>query len=252
MISFTHNGPQFKAALMRGVARSPEARRAALLAITKAVGVQIMVRSPVDTGRFKRAEAQALNQAGAGPFAVANVVLARSKYADRIEKRLRNQLRFWTRIKDRMVRKGLVYTKGIGKERRGRGRPTKAYRDVCKRVERAQEYLDQYLASGGTGPAIGVEVWQRWKEAQRRKDKNVDNVLTRAYNKEYGGAGRFIDTPGQSVVQLVNKEPHAKIVEYKKAVRAASIRAAGGGAVKRASQKYTKEIAAAAGLAVKI
>jgi hypothetical protein len=236
-----------KAALAKAKRSGPPARRNALLSIASAYGKVVMSTSPVDTGRFKAAEAQGLNQAGAGPFPVQPVRTddtpeARAWRA-KVDKTLAIQLNYW---------KGQVayYESRRALRSLATGKQNKAYRVAKKNLERAQQYLAEWKASEGTGAVIGVEFWQRLREARRRKDQNPDMVLTRAYSKVYGGTGQLIQYNGREVISLRNLEPHAYIVEHNKRVRANALRAMAG-TVKRASQAYTKQLAAASSLALK-
>jgi hypothetical protein len=220
------------------------ARRTALLEIAKVYGKIVLAMSPVDTGRFKAAEAQGLNQAGAGPFPVQPIRPDTSPKAkafrDKVTRTLTRQVEYWRGVTRTIEARGGTKALATGKE-------NKRYKQARKNFERANQYLSEWVASEGTGAVIGVDYWQRRAEAQRRKDKDPELVLTRAYSKVYGGTGQLIDYNGKQVISLRNKEPHAYIVESNTRVRRNALKAMAG-TVKRASNGYTKKLKAASGL----
>lgn len=246
MVEMRADTRAFKEAIKRAVASGPLARRGTLLDIAYEFGRQVMLRSPVDTGRFKRAEAQALNAAEVGRFPLETVKPGKDKLRRRIEARLIVQLRFWQRVKTSIEAKG----EATYKTKRGTGQ-TKHYRDAIKRVALSEQYLAEFRASAGTAAVIGVEFWQRLSEARRRKTPiDPNRILTRAYSKVYGGTGSVIQGNGQTVIQLINREPHAYIVEQKRQVRGGALTFVGRDVLRRVGPGYVKKIVAASGLAV--
>lgn len=252
MIEIQADTRKFQEAMKKAGAAGPGSRRAAIVELARAYGTEVMKRAPVDTGRFKAGEAEGLNMAGAGPFPVP--AIGRSPGAKssgiwlKIEKRLIIQERFWKLVCARMISDGSAFYK----TKRGTGE-TKHYRDAKKKAQLSSKYLAEWYASKGNAAVIAVEYWQRASEARRRK-KPIDpnEILTRAYQKVYGGRGRIIDGGGDSIVQLVNKEPHAYIVESKKGVRITAINAVGRDVLTKVGAGYVKRVATAAGLATRI
>jgi hypothetical protein len=242
-VSMTVNTRPLKAALAKARQAVPAVRKETLIAIANVYGKIVMETAPIDTGRFIAGEAQGLNEAGAGPFPVQKVKAAgySQKRRDEITRMLEAQLEWWRYQKNRLEARG-VRSIATGKQ-------SKDYTLAVKNYQRCIKYLAEWRASEGTGAVIGLQFWQRLKEAKRRKDQNPDMVLTRAYSRVYGGKGRLIQYNGREVLSLRNLEPHAYIVEHNTRVRANALRAMAG-TVKKVSQAYTKQMAAASGLSV--
>lgn len=248
MVTMTADVAAFRAGIKRAIAGGAAARRGAIVELARAFGTEVLRRSPVDTGRFKRAEAQALNAAGVGPFPEEAIKSGNDKLRRRIQARLTVQVRFWEKVARGMEARG----EATYKTKRGTGQ-TKHYRDALKKAELSRRYLAEFVASEGTAAVIASEWWQRVSEAKRRKTPiDPTRILTRAYSKVYGGTGRIIEAGSRSIVQLVNKEPHAYIVEARYGPRKTALNAVGNGLVKRVGNGYVKRVAAAAGVAARI
>lgn len=239
-VSMTVDAKPLKAALAKVRHAAPLVRRKTLIAIANVYGRIVMETAPIDTGRFIAGEAQGLNEAGAGPFPVRQIKAAgySQKRRDEITRMLEAQLEWWRYQKNRLEARG-VRSIATGKQ-------SKDYTLAVKNYQRCIQYLAEWRASEGTGAVIGLQFWQRLKEAKRRKDQNPDMVLTRAYSKIYGGRGHIIQSNGREVMSLRNLEPHAYIVEYNTKVRAKAIRSLGG-TVKKTSLAYVKKLAGVAG-----
>lgn len=236
----------FREAVQKALRAGPAARKDATLMIAREFGKEVQRRSPVDTGRFKRAEAQAINAAGAGPIPVPELQPGKEKERNRIKAVLTVQVRRWEKRVRELGQKGLAYSYG----KRGGERETKAFKNAKEKLALSVRYLVEFNASEGTAAVIASEWWQKVSEARRRK-KPFDprEILTRAYAKVYGGTGILYHTEAQTVISLTNKEPHAYIVEAKKGVRLTALNVIGRDLLARVGRSYVTQVARASGFA---
>lgn len=167
-------------------ARMPEARRAVVVAAARLTLHRALATAPRDTNRYVRGWAQAGNAAGIGVFAVPE--LNRASNFDKIERRLRAEVDWWTRIVDRYERQG----------RRDRWAS-----QARRRLDRAkEEYERLFQAEGGAVIAINAYSALGAKRGPR------------AMYKVYGGDGHIVRVgKHETIVVLHNKEPHSSIVE---------------------------------------
>lgn len=205
--------------------RGPAARRAAVVAMVRAIMERVHTTAPRDTNRYIRAWMQAANMAGVGPFPVPKVIPA--KHRDAIYEALREQERFWGMITQRYE---------------SQRRYDKWYRQAQKKWERAREQLRKFLESeeaDGAVIAINLRINRGGKPGygQWGLGRGMAKEI-RILNKTYGGEGRLIDLPGSTTVHLRNKEPHASIVEHNQRVVARAYAAFRGTGLRQVKTAY--------------
>lgn len=187
--------------IRRVLQSGPSARRAAVVAMVRAIMQRVEVAAPRDTNRYVRAWMQAANMAGVGPFAVPNVVPA--KHRDAIYEAILEQERFWGMIVQRYE---------------SQRRYDKWYRQAQKKLERAREQIRKFFESeeaDGGMIAMNLRINRGGKPGygQWGFGKGMAKEI-RILNKVYGGEGRLLEGSHSTTVHLRNKEPHASIVEY--------------------------------------
>lgn len=168
-----------------------------------AVGMHVVAMAPVDTGRYVRAVAQAVNFAGGGPIPVRTVTPSRhhAKYVGA----LKRQVDAWERYA-KWRRERLNYLYPGGSPRRGR---TAFYRGLAaqvrmaeKRERRAREELAKALTNDD---ALFVGLLH--------SGRSVDGRLATVRTKVYGGVGIVVETPRGAEARLTVLEPHARFLE---------------------------------------
>lgn len=221
MMNLSLDRRQFDASVRASLSATQQAKVGAVGALAVQLGAAAITHSPVDTGRFRNATVQSVNdvirQAGSErSFAVPP--LKESKVGTKIEARLIKQLRFWLGRKKHLEATGQAFYK----TRRGVGE-TKNYRKAKKRVGLAWQYLNNFRRSKGTAASIGIDTWQRVYS------HGDEERLIKSYDKVYGGRGQIVLGEDQAGMVLVNMEPHARIVEARKRVMAIALRVVSGG-----------------------
>ncbi len=204
--------------------RIPGARVEAMRMSFRTAMRAVLAVSPRDTMRYSRAWAMAGNQAGIGPFPVPEV--RKSRFAEQWADRLAVQVvERWKELQvarmavDKTERSLRSAEATIAQGRRSsamqlrlrelRTRLTKLRKwgeDADDRHRRSRTELDLYMASGGQGVLIFGKT--RTRSGRPR--------LTTVRAKVYGGVGRAEHTPERSTIMVSNREPHARIVEFKK------------------------------------
>jgi hypothetical protein len=161
----------------RLAAAGPEARRAALREMLKPVLAEVEAKAPRDTNRYVRAYMQA--RLGLGiPGVIPGV--EKSEFLETVVWRLRRQLGLWEARMEYMRREGRT--------------DEKYYRKVVRNVERLREMGAKYTDSS-------IVIFGRGEQIHR----TISTI--------YGGEGRFVDLGNRTFAQLINREPHARIVE---------------------------------------
>ena len=233
MVEITMDRSEFKRAVERAYRSGPEARRKALLSVVAMFGREVQTRAPVFTGRFKRAEAQAINAVGAGPLPLQPIKKPEdSKWTKGVARGLAKQRAYWQRRVNEIVAAGQHLR--LGKKGKLLKGETAVYRRAQKQLALAIQYQTEWYASGGTAAVIN----------QKRIGYNK---LTRAYAKVYGGTGSVLQSEADTVVRLKNMEPHAYIVDKKKQVRNRALAVLGRDIVERAGRAYVGRMAEATG-----
>lgn len=217
----------------------PEARAQALTVLGHEFGVAIDRYWPRDTNRSLAGWLKAANQAELGPFSIPMIRSSRfaDQWAARLElqhERARERLEFWDRIV--VNRYEIPFASGA---RQNRGKTARWYRDAKRHRDRARKLLDaanrelaRFARIEGAGGGAVVIFGNSLK---RKLDLTVRH-------KVYGGRGRRIETPTSSYAELVNMEPHVRIVERRSrvvAAGAAQLRAFG---IKRAGARFMQEL----------
>lgn len=232
-MEWRYNDSVFKRKMAALKNEGPAARAKAMLEMARPIGLEVVKTAKKDTRRFVRGAAEAFNSAGAGPVPV--LPLQRSQFADQVMRRALEQFFFW----DRRV----AYHEEHGQT------TWKSYRRAKRRLETATRYLESYSE---TAAVIGLSRWQRRASRGRFSKIDADEVLTKIYDKVYGGTGRVIQSGAEVVLQLVNHEPHAIVVERRDKTMANAIRTASGKALKIAQATYVKQLATKAGMRYRI
>mgnify|MGYP007005604090 CR=1 FL=1 len=209
--------------------------------------VSEMIRTaPRDTNRFANANVQAAQQAGIGPLPAPIMPLANSKYIAQMEDAADRQVARWEKAAayeekqiaildnlkrlyggDAVILKAQPFDPGTIDERLRRHE--KAWVKATGYVQRANEEKAKLTP---TSIAIGLY-------GRGRKGRAIGTQIVKTV---YGGDGRVLSSADATVIELRNKEPHARILESrlgwaKKAK--AGIRQAGG---KIRSRKYAEAL----------
>lgn len=196
----------------------PKARQAALREVAGPILAAVEAQAPRDTNRYVRAYMQAANQIGVGK---AEPPVQEGKFAEEFLTRLETQVSYWQTRYNQYVNAGRT------KER--------YFRKIEKRLTKAREQLQKWNPS-----AIIIF---------GRRSAKGGNTLTRAIGEVYGGEGRFVESGNRTFLQLVNKEPHARIVETRHfGMRSLLNRATKGTGVSRAKAAHLKVLKAEAKL----
>jgi hypothetical protein len=212
------------------IGRTKRARREALRDGVRVLVLNLQRYSPQDTRRYVRAWSVAGKDAGSTGFPMPEIK-ATSRKAE-YESRLYSQL---AAAEKRVKKLGdLKWTWYDSKPERAKtgyyNTLVKDLRRAEKRVEQAKEQIELANTSE-TFILIGG-----------RKGKRGSGLAT-IRTKIYGGHGQILETSQGTAVRLVNKEPHAKIVERRsKSLRLASRVAASAVGVRTVSKKYLNEV----------
>ena len=172
----------------------PRARTRAMVNLGKTFSGLAMLNAAghVDTGRFYNALAMAFAQAGLGVYPMKSPQNSRRK--EEIVNTLRDQVGYWWR-----KRRQYQNEKRTGQ---------KYYRKIERRLRRALENLRKFDKTEGAivigaGP-FGQSGKRTYVYGLRGKDGMV-----------YGGTGAILHVGNKSVLKIVVKEPHGRIVEHR-------------------------------------
>jgi hypothetical protein len=208
------------------------ARRQGVRTYVQLLMSQVGIIAPRDTGRYVRAWYDAANQTNAVNLALP--VINASKYEEEYAATLAEALRRAKLSRDYFEKRlDVLYPNGVPK----RG-DTPAFRQLtagkrraAKRIETLARYLDNFEKASGTSIVIGGLF--------RGKGKLKPKVSHRVY----GGRGQILDGANKSVVVLVNKEPHANLVERRyKVLNSAQSRVRGSLFLRRERGELVKQL----------
>ncbi len=172
--------------------------------VATAAGMHVLAMAPVDTGRYVRAVAQAVNAAGGGPLPVRSVS-ASGRHA-RVVELLSRQAADWGRYLA-WREKRLAYLYPRGAPSRGRTaafrRMQSEVRMASRRLARAREELRKALANDD------ALLMGHINSGRAQSGRQLLTVRT----KIYGGVGRVEDTPRGAQAVLTILEPHGRFLE---------------------------------------
>lgn len=209
------------------MSRRRDGRTVALRVLVKRAVVYIIDHAARDTHRFVRAYQEAGNDLGVGPFVVDAIQPGRYEHNVRV---LQNQLDYWQFRVDQMERAGRTQYKGVKKSG-----PNQTYLRYKKFRDRAAQSLAKLLEAGEGSGAIVI--------GGRKTAKGLSRLAS-VRTTVYGGRGVWIETDGQTLARIHNKEPHASIVNRNTYVVTNAMRAVRRYGGKRVSETYVREVAA--------
>lgn len=202
------------------------ARQQALRVLTERAVRYIIANAPRDTNRFVRAYQQAGNDLGVGPFVL--VPIESGRYMANV-RRLRRQVALYDFRVRAYVNADRMYYKGVKKSGLDKG-----YVKAKKQLDRAEAELAKLLEAGEDSGAIVI--------GGRRKAKSTSlSRLATVRTTVYGGEGRWLVGPDLTAARIVNREPHARLVNRNTRVVTDAVRAVrryGGTLV---TEKYLRE-----------
>lgn len=168
----------------RWKAAGPVARRAGLREMARPIFQVVSQKGPRDTNRYVRAYMVASNELGIG---LAIPAVKPGHFANEFLPMLRRQVAYWEMRDEQYRRENRTHQK--------------YYRKIQARLMKAREQLQKW-------DETSIIIFGRASRAQ-----GGGATLTRAVSRVFGGEGRFIDHDHLTFIQIVNKEPHARIVE---------------------------------------
>lgn len=184
----------------------PEASKAQLRQITTSLMRRIAVTAKRDTNRYLRGFMMAGKDLGATEFVPPIVA---SKYAARIRDLIESQ-------KDRrgfLLGKSKRELKAMYPDGKPKNPRTPTYDYMYEQVQRREKLyekskreLERLNQGGDTTLLIGFLGSGNAQSGRK---------LLTVRNKIYGGVGRYIESRGTVYAVVINKEPHAKILEKK-------------------------------------
>lgn len=184
----------------------PEASKAQLRQITTSLMRRIAVTAKRDTNRYVRGFLMAGRDLGSQEF-IPPVVA--SKYAERIRDLIESQKDRLGFLLGKLTRElNAMYPNGRPKNPR-----TTTYADMFKRereltklYEKSKIELERLNQGGDSTLLIGFLGSGNAQSGRK---------LLTVRNKIYGGVGRYIESRGTVYAVVINKEPHANILENK-------------------------------------
>jgi hypothetical protein len=191
------------------IATDPRRRRRFVIDAAGLVMRRVVAVAPRDTARFVRAFCQASNQAGLGPMS--EPALVASRHAARIFELISSQHEAAVlRVKKLEKHKEAWYPGGPPKRSR-----TGYYRELVKKIEAAKKKALRTrtelhrLEEGGDATLM-----MGFLSGQTQRGRSMLTVR----HKVYGGVGRVISMNGATIVEIINREPHARLVERRTGV----------------------------------
>lgn len=262
MTTMTLDTSAMRQKIEAAVRASQQAKDAALIGAMESSAAFLIGAWPRDTNSSVVSWQNAANQAGLGPFPVDEI--RPSREGAKIEERLVKQLDYWESnvaalegfAEKRLREGGATGARSIAPRagesdksllrRRAKFRdiPQRwpSYRKSVKQRDRARKHLEQFLEASGKAVAV----------YGRSRGKHSDysaRTLTSVRTNLGLGEGRRQIVGGALVITLINKSPHARIVESRsRAVARARmhLRASGVSILRR---EYLKTIIAQSGIA---
>lgn len=218
------------------------AASAAMAVMVQTLGENLAVNSPRDTNRYVRAWIQAATQAGAK--GLPEFPLRPSRFRSDQERALRRQVDFWKQKLEKQRRwiEGWWHSQDRDPSKDKLGR--KAVRDFeryQRLYEQAERELREFLSARDPVIVIG-------RDNVRGKDpeKGGRRLIT-IRRQVYGGSGAVVIRRDRVEAVLVNKEPHARIVEAKTQTFARSFAVVKVFGVRRAGAEFVKRVKVAWG-----
>lgn len=185
----------------------PEASKAQLRQITTSLMRRIAATAKRDTNRYVRGFLMAGKELGAEVGLIPSV--QPSKYAERIRELIQDQIATYAE-RLRVVQEQIDWMYPLGPPKKPR---TTQYAEMFVMKQKWEKLLERSIAEveklnkgGDSTLLIGF-----LHSGQAQKGRKLITVR----HKIYGGAGRFVDSHGTVYAVVINKEPHAKILEKK-------------------------------------
>lgn len=211
----------------------PRARAAYTRYVGNVFASHVSRHAPRDTNRWVRAQNQAANQAGLGPYEVPEL-----KVSDRYERFvdvIQNQLASAEgRLKQWRARERAYIAAGRTKEKYFR-RIKREIRAAVKRFQSAEREHDRLMDAMAEDNKSLIFIAGR---KRKRGGRGVARVLVEAA----GGVGSFVNDADRSVVVLVNREPHARLVEFQHKVIAGGFVAVRGAGTRRIGKELIASV----------
>lgn len=179
----------------------PRGSEAALQAAMGPVLGAIVHSVPRDTNRLARGYALAARGAGVEVSGGVPRVVA-SKYTEAAERKLREQVEKFERMRDDLLAE-------IAEKAKWKGRGAVQRKSAEKLLRRVEKWLARAREEEGklTDTSIVFGLFGEGQTARGRK------VGTTVRERIYGGDGRVVSGGGRSVMFIHNKEPHATLIE---------------------------------------
>jgi hypothetical protein len=232
---------KLREAIRARLVASPNARTAAAQVIAEDLVRNLVELTPRDTNRLARAWILAGRGVGVTRYTVPKVIPSkhREKLVDVLADQanqagerffaLRNQRREWYPNGPPKKGKG-YYNRLVAREKKAEDHYWKCVDELNKLTDNPTAIV---MMRGSGAALMGFQ-----------KNINAEHFKASIREKVYGGYGRVIDLPGkgQTMVVLINMEPHARVVEKRRGIlrRAQSLARALG--ARRASRKYLEKL----------
>lgn len=200
----------------RATERRTQARTAMLRSIMLEPVSEMIRTSPTDTNRFRNANVQAAQEAGIGPLPARIMPLQTSKYYDIIQAAAQRQIDGWERV-SKQAEKQIAILDNLKRKYGGDAvvlkvqatdpgtiddrirRQEKRWLKAQKNIQRAKE---EAAKVGPTSIAIGAFAPRRGRA-----------IGTQIIDRVYGGSATVRSGEDVTVIELRNKEAHARILE---------------------------------------
>lgn len=227
MVTIDYDDKVLQKRLVIVVGNRRDARTKALRVLVYQTVRYVVQYAPRDTNRFVRAWQQAGNDLGVGPFVLTPIESGR--YLANV-RRLRKQVALYDFRVQAYIKADRMYYKGVKKSGLDKG-----YVRAKKQLDRAEAELAKLLEAGEESGAIII--------GGRRKAKSTSlSRLATVRTTVYGGQGRWIVTPDQTLARIHNREPHASIVNRNTFVVSDAMRAVRRFGGRRVAEKYVREV----------
>lgn len=247
MSRFSVDSSRMRAKLRATEYAADEARDAAVETLGAFVVDTLETLSPRDTNRYVRGWIDAGRKAGVTDKPLPPVVASRDR--EKVLEKLRAQVEFWQGRLDYARGRMRQYEEAdatAAPRRDGKPRSKRTAQPYYAKMKRLERRSVKQLQRAGEELAKaegseGVIFFDMEGIVQRRQNRSLSTVR----DTVYGGDGRVIRSGASGIVELINREPHATIVErhphlgHPVATARLLIKAAG---VKPVGNAYTREL----------